>query len=290
MLKILKELISQFRALVRLVELLLKNIFSKDSALGEVNVAISVTSHGKRIPHIWSTLESIANGNSKPKKIIVWLDESLDESKLTNKLLRLKNRGVVFKYVPDIGPHQKYFYSLKYCIEENTPLVTIDDDCIYPKWWLKKLIDSASESPSTIVAYRGRLIQFSEKGDLLSYNDWPFANTTKSIPNFFFTGVSGVYYPVGFLKILLQSDKEFITKCPKADDVWLNYIATTSNYPARQIDYSPWGFPTTPFTQSIALWKNNSSGGNDKQILKTYDINTIKKIYNLTLTNKFNII
>lgn len=273
-----KAILGPFRRSGKIAALALRNRLRSESALGTVPTVVSLTSHGDRVARLWITLESIANGTSRPSRILVWLDKSLKNRKLPSNLERLRTRGVEFCFVNDIGPHQKYFYAIELARKANMSLATVDDDCIYPAWWLDRLYDGHIKTPDCIVCYRARVVAFSESSKLKPYNDWPFANYDHPDPCVFFTGVSGVMYPQKFLSILESCGEVFRQHCPRADDIWLNYVASKNSFPARQLFHDPWDFPEVPMTQHLALWTSNQAGGNDDQLAATYDCETLHKL------------
>jgi hypothetical protein len=223
-------------------------------------------------------MESILRGSVKPERILVWLDKSLSKTSLPASLKRIQKRGVEFFFMEDIGPHQKYFYTLDIALKSAKAIATIDDDCIYPKWWMKELYESHLYTPKCIVCYRSRIFSFDKNMDILSYKEWPYCNFNTTRRNVFFTGVSGVLYPLSFLFHIKMFGKGFLECCPQADDIWLNYISAKNKYPARQVYLSALDFSIVPSTQDSALWVKNQSGGNDEQIRKTYDIETLNYI------------
>lgn len=258
--------------------LALRNRVSSRSAIGDSPVVVSLTTHGRRVRCVWYTIESIARGQIRPSRIIVWLDVSLANIPLSPELMRLRDRGVEFKFVEDIGPHQKYYYAIEEALSGRAALATIDDDTIYWSWWLKELVAAQSATPDAIVCYRARTFSFQEDGQPAPYADWPLFLGDEAAPTVFFTGVSGVLYPLGFLTELQSLGTTFKAVCPRADDIWLNFVATQTGTAARQVFKEPFGFPEVPDTQDIALWTNNAAGGNDAQIRTTYDPKTLAKI------------
>ena len=278
--------VRMLRLKFKILVLSLRNRFSIRSVQGDIPVILSVTSHGFRIQRLWLTLESVAFAQDRPERVIVWLDESLQLVGLPHSLKRLAKRGIEFRFVKDVGPHQKYYYAVDEALRTDRPLVTMDDDCIYPNWWLQTLYKEFLTMPNCINCYRARLLSFNQTGKLVPYNDWPYCNFSIPAANVFFTGVSGVIYPVTFLQSVADHGDRFKEVCPKADDIWLNYIAAKMVYPARQIYDISWDFPTVPMTQHMALWTENSKGGNDIQINMTYDLQTLKLIRESNYFNK----
>ena len=47
----------------------------------------------------------------------------------------------------------------------------------------------------------------------------------------FATGVSGVFYPMAMLRALAARGTEFMSRCPRADDIWLHWVAATRRRP-----------------------------------------------------------
>jgi len=274
----LKIKTNTMRRNLEVTHLRIRNFFSRTAASGSIPVIVSITSHGTRVEHLWITLESIARGAARPAKIFVWLDSALQDEKVSVQLERLRTRGVECVFVKDLGPHTKYYYAAIFASKSGLPVVTADDDCIYPPWWLQRLHDAALTTPDCIVCYRARLLEFLDGATPKAYNDWPLVSFNHVEPRVFFTGVSGVWYPLCFLRAIEEAGLAFLECCPKADDVWLNYVAAKGRFPARQVDPISWDFAQVPMTQNIALWTENQEGGNDAQIRRTYDCKTLENL------------
>jgi hypothetical protein len=107
---------------------------------------VSLTTHGGRILTVHLTIESIGRAKLRPSRMILWLDDVAKFRSLPATLGRLQKRGLEVKLSKNYGPHTKYY---PYVESEETitqPLVTADDDILYPSYWLKKLelLSSAS--------------------------------------------------------------------------------------------------------------------------------------------------
>lgn len=72
-------MLNKFRLRITLLYLTIRNRFSRATALGDVPVILTLTSYGMRVTRLWITLESIARGNARPQRFIVWLNESLKD-------------------------------------------------------------------------------------------------------------------------------------------------------------------------------------------------------------------
>ena len=274
----MRRLLGFFRFAALLMFSFVVNRISRKTILGSGDVIVSLTTHGDRIDQVYLTLESISRGRVRARRVTLWLDTSF-RNRIPSSLERLQKRGLEIFFVDDVGPHQKFFYAKELALSDGVPLVTIDDDCLYWSWWLERLIDGARKTPDNIVCYRARRLLFDGPGSLKKYNVWPLVDSSDPSPDVFITGVSGVIYPTDFLQELSVAGDNFKNVCPKADDVWLNYIASKSRKLARQLEHGSWDFPVVPKTQNMALWAGNSDGGNDVQLNCTYDADTLDWLY-----------
>ena len=230
------------------------NFLSRRSIVGDSDVDVSLTTHGQRVQECWRTIETIGRGSLRPRRVILWV---CDRSLALNPppaLRRLAKRGLAIKLTVDFGPHTKYF---PYVMNEglDCPLVTADDDVLYPKGWLAGLV--REYSPDEVVAYRVRMTGGG------AYVDWPLCTSSEASRDGMATGVSGVIYPPKLLMQLRKRGDGFIGVCPKADDFWLHYAAVASGMSTRQMTASPatW-WPTRPWNRG--LWVHNLfEGGND---------------------------
>lgn len=257
----------------------ISNLSLHDSKNILEDVVVSLTTHGERINNVHITIESILDGESVPSRIILWLNDINIFNNLPLSITRLLKRGVEVKMTKNYGPHTKYYpYVSGEALKEF--LVTADDDIIYPKYWLSSLYRAAKGSRKEIICHRAHEITFDREGFFLSYNKWkPCAFTNKSI-RYFATGVSGVIYPLHFQHCLKSFGEIFLDKCPKADDVWLHFVAYKNDYKIKQLTNRSIHFLTINNTQHLGLMNVNVwESQNDKQIKNTYSNEDMQKIY-----------
>lgn len=279
-LKILSEKLDEIRLYANIISLRASNLLSKKAITSKSGPVISLTTHGKRIDSVHLTIETIAQGNVLPSRIMLWIDDISIFNHLPENIVRLVNRGLEVLFCENFGPHTKYYPYLESIENPTSPLVTADDDVLYPKHWLEDLERAYKTFPNYINCYRARNIK--TYGDSLStYTEWlPCTSTNPSYKNFGL-GVSGIIYPPEFQSFLKSKGREFLRICPKADDIWLHVNAVRSGYRTRQLSARPRTFPEVPGSQDQALFLTNQLGGeNDKQISKTYtqkDITTISR-------------
>lgn len=255
------------------------NLNLNDSKNVLEDVVVSLTTHGDRINSVHITIESILDGKDVPSRVILWLDNIDTFNNLPLSLHRLIKRGVEVKMAKNYGPHTKYYPFISSEILKDY-LVTADDDIIYPRYWLSNLYRKASLSRKEIICHRAHEITFNDERKFCSYNKWkPCSVTNKSI-RYFATGVSGVIYPLHFQQCLKLAGETFLDKCPKADDIWLHYIAYKNGYKVKQLTNRSIHFLTINNTQHLGLMNANVwDNQNDIQINNTYSSDDMTAIY-----------
>jgi hypothetical protein len=267
------------RALVGWLSLM--NRFARYQIRQPRGPVVSLTTHGDRVFTVHLAIESIGRGELRPSRVILWLDDAATFSNLPVGLRRLQKRGLEVRLCKNYGPHTKYY---PYVAAENLaaePLVTADDDILYPSYWLKKLVEAYREFPETVNCYRARVVTVKGR-QVMPYYGWTMCTNTESSFRYLATGVSGVIYAPHFLMDIKAAGEAFEDCCPEADDLWLHVQALRSGLKIRQIGKQAIHFPIIPGTQKSALYVGNFRGcdGNDRQIKATYtleDFNVLLK-------------
>lgn len=254
----------------QLLYLRMRNVLVRHTTLSCDGPIVSLTTYGKRCETVYYTLESIARGRLLPSRIILWLDEPPAMANLPAELKRLEKRGLEIRLTENLGPHTKYYPYLEITESFNLPLVTADDDVLYPRDWLSGLASSYKSRPDLIHCYRAHVVAIVD-GAIAPYATWkPCVTTDESYLNFS-TGVSGAIYPPAFLGALKRNGKDFLSCCLRADDIWLHVTAIRSGFKIRQLGKHSMLFAEVPNTQDVTLWHDNVyKSGNDSQIAKTY--------------------
>lgn len=240
---------------------------------------VSLTSYGDRLPWVHYTIESIGEGARKPSRIVLWIDDGLLRKGLPPSLQRLVGRGLEVRGTRDVGPHTKYLPQVLSHPAPDRPLITADDDVLYPRYWLASLVQAHDTTPDQIVCFRAHRIDFDPKGALKPYAQWPACQSTSPHPRNFLTGVSGVLYPVPMQNILRECGYAFEDCCPRNDDIWLTATAWRHGIPIRQI--VPYGraFYNLPGTREQGLARNNVQGGaNDAQMRATFNPEELERL------------
>ncbi len=225
---------------------------------------VSFTSYPERIPTIHIMVESVFKQTIAPGRTILWLSEDQfpkKEADLPDSLLSYLDKGLEIRFVQgDLKPHKKYYYAMQEF--PDNPIVTLDDDVIYPEDTLSKLWNSYQSFPHAVSAIRAHRIAITD-GQIGKYNEW-----TQNEPLFyrrpsmlaFATGVGGVLYPPGCMPAV-AFDKNLIEKhCLLGDDIWLKCMEILTSTPTVSADIDA-SFAYVEGTQDTALWRNNQSKG-----------------------------
>ena len=252
------------------------NRFGKASVVSEEGPVVSLTSYGKRVRTVYLAIESISQGRRLPSRLILWIDDPVLFENLPFSLRRLMKRGLEVKLCKNYGPHKKYYSYLEMEKEFAAPMVTADDDILYPRRWLQELIAASNRTPNAVVCHRAHVVGL-RREEIAPYTTWePCRSVSPAVRNFA-TGVSGVLYPPTFLQRLRLAARGFESCCPNADDIWLHVQAVRAGVPVCQVTKRPRHFLMIPGTQSVALASENWwNGCNDRQIAATYKTEDIQ--------------
>jgi hypothetical protein len=253
-----------------MVRLWLRNNFGKGPLTLPNGPIVSLTTYGSRSSTVYLTIESIGKGRVLPSRIILWLDEKPVFDNLPRSLRRLMKRGLEVRLCENFGPHKKYFPFIMSETSFTQPLVTADDDIIYPEFWLEKLQNAYAVYPGAVSCFRSRVVSLNDSG-FAKYADWELCSSQAPDIRHIATGTSGVIYPPEFLSKLKSAGDGFLSCCPQADDIWLHVNEVRAGVPVHQVSASALHFTPIPGTEADGLAiANLSSGGNDEQIALTY--------------------
>ena len=251
-----KKVAKRLRAVAATAYLRLRNAVSRGTATGSAPVVVSLTSYGDRIHTVAVAIESIARGKSRPQRLVLWLDSPEQFAARPASLRRLEHRGLEVLLSPNYGPHTKYYPYVKSVQHHTVPLVTADDDIIYPPNWLALLVAANRRHPEAIGGHWVSIMGVSGER-VAAYGTWARAHDTAARPSNFSPGVSGVIYPPAMLHELRLRGERFLSVCPSADDIWLHWVALRAGIPVRQVGPVPRHFPIIPGTQSRTLMSTN---------------------------------
>ncbi|MFZ1286969.1 MAG: hypothetical protein WAR57_08025 [Candidatus Phosphoribacter sp.] len=197
--------------------------------------------------------------------MILWLPNDVDLRTIPRGLARLERRGLEIRLTSDLGPHTKYYRALSEILP-NQVLVTADDDIVYPRTWLARLLSASSRTPEAVWCYRARQVRRSASG-LVPYRTWPYAHLEHPSAGLFFTGVGGAVYPPALIEHLARAGTTFTHGCLYADDVWLNGVAAQAGILVGVVDGRSRSQTPIFGSQGSALARSNVLGGDNDRIL-----------------------
>ncbi|WP_051200550.1 MULTISPECIES: glycosyltransferase [unclassified Butyrivibrio] len=244
------------------------------------NVIISLTTYGERADTVWITIESLFRQKGERANVVLWLSENeFSANNLPKNINKLVKRGLEVRFCKDIKSYKKIFY----CAKENREkiIITVDDDCIYPPYFLKKLLKANEDYPDTVCCYRCNKMIL-KNGKLAPYSSWVSGDDYSAIPrhDIVATGCGGVLYPAFFFKKNDLNNMAFCKIAPNVDDMWLKCLELKNNYKVCQIVCEYQGWIAVRGTKKTALYNTNvCENKNDiyfNKLLEYYnlDINT----------------
>ncbi|WP_041496168.1 hypothetical protein [Nonlabens marinus] len=205
----------------RLKNLSIDQLIDRD--VPTINAIVSLTSIPSRLKTIHITLKSVMMQDCKPKKIVLWLHESL-EGQLPPSLLELTKGLLEIKYSVYTFSHRKLIHSIREFPDDM--IITVDDDIIYHPSTLSSLYQAAIKNPKKVTSHRGRNISFDKEGKVLPYPEWNYANKQTADKNWFMPiGAFTVAYPPHVLSDQIDDVETFMRITPKNDDPWFKVMA-----------------------------------------------------------------
>lgn len=238
---------------------------------------ISLTTISSRIHRIEETIKSISTQTREIHSINLYISHEpylIDEGiKPDNPVLKkIANMGVNIYLTKNIGPYRKQLPLIIQLRSTNasprTPIITIDDDVIYPEDIVEKLTQNLEEE-NAVVAHRGREILLENKR-LAIYKKFPAPSLRSSFLNMG-TGKNGIAYRLGYFP---TNPEDFLGQiiAPTADDIWCKWVTaaycipTIILEPAAAYDASLDFKESDPNDKNGLFYNYNAKGTNDDAI------------------------
>lgn len=222
------------RKLTAIADLRRRNRFGSGPVVGDAPLVVSLTSYGPRIADCDLAIESIARSPQLPRRFILWISDADFSIADHPRLARLERRGLEIQRCPDYGPYKKSYPYAAEAADDGLPLLTADDDVIYPAAWLSTLLRAHRQQPEHLTGLRGHAVTFAGTG-FASYLDWPPASTATASFRVLLTGVGGIVYPGALLGALRDRGEAFLRDCPMADDLWVHHTALRTGIRSRRV-------------------------------------------------------
>lgn len=264
------------KSLVRMVELLVIPVSKLGKGASEFgpDVVISLTTIPYRLPKLHLVIRSLLQQTATFKKIVLWVNEDL-QHKIPSSLGRLQSDRFEIRFSVGKSSHRKLVETLKVYPDEY--IVTCDDDLMYPRNWLERLLIEHNRQPKAIVAHMCRVFRFDDNS-LMPYKKWHSERLGESSERTLAVGWGGILYPPSSLHEDVLDEALYMTLAPKADDLWFKAMAYkkgTAVFKSSQPNPEP--IPIM-LTQKFSLKKENiNEDANRKQWLR------IAEYYGITI-------
>jgi hypothetical protein len=240
-------------------------------AMVTTDVILSVTSIPERVELFLSNLGWLFAQTVRPRAAVIWLGE---EGFPAPRRADLAGRfplppWIEVRYVPDLGPQTKLLYALRAYPE--LPIVTADDDVIYPPDWLEGLDAAYRAAPGYVHCYRAHGIRLTTEGRLAPYSAWDWESPGVRGPSqlLFPTGTCGTLYSPGALDERVFDLEAMRRLCPSNDDTWFKAMALLRGTPVRKVAPASRSFPHIPGSEVRMLWTVNAER-NDTQLAAVF--------------------
>ena len=264
-----------------------REIGISDTKYCEHEIIVSLTTYGKRLFEVATTIESIMQGSMLPNRIILWLDDSLKQETLPISLKLQEKRGLTIKFCKDLRSFKKLIPSMN--AFPNDAIITIDDDLIYERDLVENLYRTHINNPNCICANRiHEIVLVNNKP--INYTNWNMCiSPSCSSPLHFPTTGAGTLFPPHCFDDEVFNESVFMDICKYADDVWFYCMALKKGTKTvKSFTHSPIGedYQENIHVQDISLKHINKYGNhlNDEQlgsVLGKYELyNLLKTVEN----------
>lgn len=240
---------------------------SVEGAANPADLVLSVTSIPERIELFLPALGWLAAQTLRPRHSVIWLGEEQFGPELRREIAERYPlpAGVELRYRPDLGPQTKLLYALREF--PDLPVITVDDDVIYPPFLVEELWSAYRAHPRLIHCFRAHAMRLEADGAPAPYSSWGWLAPGEQGPSqlLFPTGTCGVLYPPHALADEVWNLAAMRALVPTADDTWFKAMAVLKGTPARKVRPESLEFPHIPGSERKMLWTVNAER-NDAQL------------------------
>lgn len=228
-------------------------------------VVVSFTSIPNRINNTISIINNINNQSIKPDTCELWLSKrqfTKQRKELPKSLLELEEKNLVnINFVSDdLKAHKKYFYAMQQHPEKI--IITIDDDLVYSRFLIERLLFNYKQFPNCVSASRVHLItgnKIDSMWKIKPYKEWIHEyNKWVGIPShqLFATCGAGTLFPPHCLSNEVFNDISIKKFSLLADDLWLKIHMLSNDTQVVLCDPRE-ALNVIEGTQEFALYKTN---------------------------------
>lgn len=223
-------------------------------------IVVSLTSFPARIQCVEYAIKSLMTQSLKPDRIELWLSEKQFKGiELPASLLELQNYGLEIKYCEDLRGHKKYYEPIKNQ-KKNEIIITYDDDLIYPRDSISRLMKYHRKYPDSVICNRGFEIKFDEDGTIATKSKWTMHSkhgVKSPVKLLLISNGAGALFPYGSVSEK-ATDPALIRKYALGvDDLWISLMTFMNETTIVRTKYRNKPFTEYPESQKYALAKEN---------------------------------
>ena len=236
-------------------------------------VLISLTSTSRRIHGVDVVIESLL-AQDRPAPLVLWLstephllDQGVAPEAVPPRLRALEGPRFAIRFTRNLGPYRKLLPARR--IHAGI-IVTADDDTLYPRDWLARLLVLHAKHPDAVCALSAHRMRIGTDGCLLPYLRWPAWDGDAPSHECFPTGKDGVLYPPNSLDPRVADEDALLALAPTNDDIWFKAAARA----AGSLAIAPPDHHTLPTTGIGAglsgLFLRHNLTGNDDMLRRVF--------------------
>lgn len=193
---------------------------------------VNLTTTRQRFYLLRYTLVSLVEQTLRADKILVWLSEEpylrdkgmagFDYAECLEEWMPdYKEKGIEIRHTKNTGPYRKLIPCLREAKDDDV-LVTADDDIIYRRDWLSRLIkEFYTSGGDKAVAARVRKIRRNVLGVIQSYVCWRVVTERSFLSeDYVITFGAGAVLRKSFFRTQDIENNDFVFISPTADDLW----------------------------------------------------------------------
>lgn len=178
---------------------------------------LSLTSYPPRFRYLTKHLLNLQSQSKYPDLLVI----NIAQEDMEDLPIEVKNLKLDFPHqintCEDLGPGKKLLPTLKRF--NNSTIVTIDDDMLYPVEFLENLMAESMEFPGEIIAARAHRPRFLSRKPI-RYLDWDFEIESNSDFLVMPTSGGGVLYPPYSLHQDALDYAKYLELSYTTDDLW----------------------------------------------------------------------
>lgn len=234
----------------------------------EKKVIVSLTSYPARIGYVYIAIKSLMLQTYKPDRIILWLaEEQFPAKKLPENLTALEKHGLEIIWIHDIYGHKKYFYPVLNQ-KENEVVITFDDDIIYSKKAIERLMKTHKKFPDCMVCERAQAYDETrpyQPGGWSTLSDVGVENPSYSLNP---SPGGGCLIPYGVFHEDACNEAKIRELAYKNDDIWYMFMCAHNRKKIVKTRKYHRTFSVIEGSQIEQMAFDNVQNGKNKEIMK----------------------